>query len=110
VNEDSEQDTKTLLQTLVKQGPEHCVSVNLLSASHANLIVANTCEASVPIQSLFTLTNRTPSPKEVDAAWPFTRQKLAAWGVPWPPPKGWRKQLQIKWEQENGVNTRPGIK
>ena len=23
----------------------------------------------------------------------FTRKTLAAWGVPWPPPKGWRKAL-----------------
>ena len=23
----------------------------------------------------------------------FTRKTLAAWGVPWPPPKGWRRAL-----------------
>ena len=23
----------------------------------------------------------------------FTRKTLATWGVPWPPPKGWRKAL-----------------
>jgi hypothetical protein len=23
----------------------------------------------------------------------FTREQLAAWGVPWPPPKGWRARL-----------------
>ena len=23
----------------------------------------------------------------------WTRDQLAAWGVPWPPPKGWRKAL-----------------
>lgn len=23
----------------------------------------------------------------------FTRRQLAAWGVPWPPPKGWKKRL-----------------
>lgn len=23
----------------------------------------------------------------------WTRKTLAAWGVPWPPPKGWRKAL-----------------
>ena len=23
----------------------------------------------------------------------FTRAQLAQWGIPWPPPKGWRKQL-----------------
>lgn len=24
----------------------------------------------------------------------FTRKQLAAWGVPWPPPQGWRKELE----------------
>jgi hypothetical protein len=24
----------------------------------------------------------------------WTREQLAAWGVPWPPPKGWRKCLE----------------
>jgi hypothetical protein len=24
----------------------------------------------------------------------FTRDRLAAWGVPWPPPAGWRQALQ----------------
>ncbi len=24
----------------------------------------------------------------------FTRKMLAAWGVPWPPPKGWRTALR----------------
>lgn len=23
----------------------------------------------------------------------FTRKQLAKWGVPWPPPKGWRRYL-----------------
>jgi hypothetical protein len=23
----------------------------------------------------------------------WTRDQLAAWGVPWPPPKGWKKAL-----------------
>lgn len=23
----------------------------------------------------------------------WTRETLAGWGVPWPPPKGWRKAL-----------------
>lgn len=26
----------------------------------------------------------------------FTRDQLAAWGVPWPPPKGWLKALISK--------------
>lgn len=24
----------------------------------------------------------------------FTRKQLAEWGVPWPPPKGWRRRLE----------------
>lgn len=24
----------------------------------------------------------------------WTRKQLAEWGVPWPPPKGWRKKLE----------------
>jgi hypothetical protein len=23
----------------------------------------------------------------------YTRETLAKWGVPWPPPKGWKKRL-----------------
>lgn len=26
----------------------------------------------------------------------FTRKQLAKWGVPWPPPKGWRKAITKK--------------
>lgn len=26
----------------------------------------------------------------------WTREKLAEWGVPWPPPKGWKKTLISK--------------
>lgn len=25
----------------------------------------------------------------------WTRAQLAKWGVPWPPPKGWKSKLQI---------------
>ena len=24
----------------------------------------------------------------------WTREQLAEWGVPWPPPKGWRRRLE----------------
>lgn len=38
-----------------------------------------------------------PSPEEVEAARTpnggWTRETLAQWGVPWPPPKGWRREL-----------------
>lgn len=43
-----------------------------------------------------------PTAAEIEAAktprGAWTRATLAGWGVPWPPPKGWRKRL----EQMNG--------
>ena len=38
----------------------------------------------------------------------FTREQLAKWGVPWPPPKGWRKNLTRK--AEPGEKTSHGLK
>lgn len=44
----------------------------------------------------------TPSPDEVAAARTpaggWTKAQLAAWGVPWPPPKGWRAELEEQWK------------
>jgi hypothetical protein len=38
-----------------------------------------------------------PTAEQIDAAKTpaggWTRAQLAAWGVPWPPPRGWRKAL-----------------
>ncbi len=43
-----------------------------------------------------------PSPAEIAAAQTaqggWTRDTLAGWGVPWPPPKGWRAKLEAEWE------------
>lgn len=48
----------------------------------------------------------TPSPDEVTAACTekggWTKDQLAAWGVPWPPPKGWRTELEERWRDEQG--------
>jgi hypothetical protein len=42
-----------------------------------------------------------PSPDEVEAARTpaggWRRDQLAAWGVPWPPPKGWKQRLADQW-------------
>ncbi|SER00017.1 hypothetical protein SAMN05216481_12536 [Streptomyces radiopugnans] len=42
-----------------------------------------------------------PSPDEVEAARTpaggWTRDQLAAWGVPWPPPAGWKQRLADQW-------------
>jgi len=41
---------------------------------------------------------RTPTPVEIEAAKTpaggWTKATLASWGVPWPPPKGWRRELE----------------
>ncbi len=43
------------------------------------------------------LTARRPTALEIEAARTpaggWTRAQLAAWGVPWPPPKGWKAAL-----------------
>ncbi len=43
-----------------------------------------------------------PSPEEVEAARTpaggWKRDQLAAWGVPWPPPKGWKDELAERWK------------
>ncbi|MFI1363355.1 hypothetical protein [Streptomyces griseochromogenes] len=46
-----------------------------------------------------------PSPDEVTAAQSsgggWTKKQLAEWGIPWPPPQGWRKHLERKWRGED---------
>jgi hypothetical protein len=43
------------------------------------------------------------SPEEIHAAMTprggWTRAQLATWGVPWPPPSGWKKQLEQHYKQ-----------
>ncbi|WP_327173788.1 hypothetical protein OG599_34425 [Streptomyces sp. NBC_01335] len=43
-----------------------------------------------------------PSPEEVEAARApaggSKRDQLAAWGVPWPPPKGWKDEPADRWK------------
>ncbi|MGW5421638.1 hypothetical protein [Streptomyces sp. NPDC003943] len=46
-----------------------------------------------------------PSPDEVAAAITekggWTRKQLAEWGIPSPPPPGWRRYLEAKWRGED---------
>lgn len=46
-----------------------------------------------------------PSPDEVEAgktsAGGYTAARLAQWGVPWPPPTGWKKKLRDEWKREH---------
>ncbi|MFD7856155.1 TnsA endonuclease N-terminal domain-containing protein [Streptomyces microflavus] len=43
-----------------------------------------------------------PSPEDIEAsrspAGGWSRKQLADWGVPWPPPKGWKEQLIARWD------------
>ncbi|MFF2516575.1 hypothetical protein [Streptomyces sp. NPDC058086] len=43
-----------------------------------------------------------PSPEEIEAARTpaggWKRDQLAAWGVSWPPPKGWKDELTERWK------------
>jgi hypothetical protein len=38
----------------------------------------------------------------VNGGW--TREQLAGWGVPWPPPRGWKKRLEGKLESKQEFN------
>jgi hypothetical protein len=53
---------------------------------------------------------RTPSPREIAAAITdkggWTREQLALWGVPFPPPHGWKRELERRYAEENGVSIR----
>lgn len=43
-----------------------------------------------------------PSPEETEAARTpaggWNRDQLAAWGLPWPPPKGWKDEPAERWK------------
>lgn len=45
-----------------------------------------------------------PSPDEVmeaqSGAGGWTKAQLAEWGIRWPPPRGWRKDLEQRWRAE----------
>lgn len=45
-----------------------------------------------------------PSPAEIEAAMSpdggHSKEVLAQWGVPWPPPRHWRKKLEAAWKAE----------
>ncbi|WP_326844566.1 hypothetical protein OHB33_41195 (plasmid) [Streptomyces sp. NBC_01558] len=52
-----------------------------------------------------------PSPEEIAAAatpkGAWTRAQLAEWGVPWPPPKGWKGELIERWKAAQQDGTPP---
>lgn len=51
----------------------------------------------------------TPTRDEIEAGRSpnggWTREQLAEWGIPWPPPKGWRRRL----ENESEVRRAPHL-
>lgn len=51
-----------------------------------------------------------PTSDEIEAARTqaggWTKAQLAEWGVPWPPPKGWRKRLLSEARKENPTKAR----
>lgn len=52
-----------------------------------------------------------PSPEEIKAAktpkGAWTRAQLDEWGVPWPPPKGWKDELIECWETARQAGALP---
>lgn len=56
---------------------------------------------------------RLPSPEEIEAAQTggggFSRATLASWGVPWPPPSGWRRRLEAQWRAANPDGAPPAV-
>lgn len=56
---------------------------------------------------------RVPSPDEIAAArtalGAWTREQLAEWGIPWPPPKGWKRELGEKWRAQEAEARMPKV-
>lgn len=50
----------------------------------------------------------TPSPEQIEAAKTarggWTKKQLAEWGVPWPPPKGWRQNLIARHREPDQIH------
>jgi hypothetical protein len=46
------------------------------------------------------------SPEDIEAAKTaaggWTKRQLGEWGVPWPPPSGWRQRLASNYRQRGG--------
>lgn len=70
----------------------------------ADLIVEARNRLEPPPEPELDTTMPAPSPDEVHAgrtaAGGFAKKTLASWGVPWPPPRGWRNALEKRWRRE----------
>jgi hypothetical protein len=53
----------------------------------------------------------TPTKDEIEAAKTprggWTREQLAKWGVPWPPPHGWKAALEKRKRHQKELQRRP---
>lgn len=49
-----------------------------------------------------------PSPEEIAGA-RLTAMTLAGWGVPWPPPHGWRIELERRWREASPIAPMPKL-
>jgi hypothetical protein len=53
---------------------------------------------------------RVPSPDEIAATVTekggWTREQLAKWGIPWPPPHGWKRELENRYAALHGLPVR----
>jgi hypothetical protein len=58
---------------------------------------ANREEPHIPPVALATI----ESAMSENGGW--TKEQLAEWGVPWPPPKGWRKDLEDRIRQQQNL-------
>ena len=51
-----------------------------------------------------------PSPEDVEKAktrsGAWTKRQLEQWGIPWPPYRGWKKDLERVWREQNGKQKR----
>lgn len=78
-------------------------------ASHADAAKAGFPWAGKETASQCTQ-RRVPSPHEIAAAATpaggWTAAQLAEWGVPWPPPRGWRGKLEVQWLQSRKMPVR----
>lgn len=94
----------------ITTGPlvDGCLQVHNF-ASHADAAKAGFPWAGKETASQCTQ-RRVPSPHEIAAAATpaggWTAAQLAEWGVPWPPPRGWRGKLEVQWLQSRKMPVR----
>lgn len=79
------------------------ISAGLVAKRHSKIMDA--------FQDPATIETHQPTREEIERSVDFcgrgaTRLLLASWGVPWPPPKGWKKELLRKADEAAGIPSR----